>query len=246
MNAVFAVARLLVLEIFRKKDAYVAFLLMAVILVYAAGMDFYDERNVVRYLLELGLSLVFFFSVILTAALGARQVPAEREARTLPVLLAKPIRRSEFVAGKFLGTFLAGAAAFTLFYGFFLGVASFKGGVFSAATAGETYLAFLLNLWVLAAVASGLSYFLTSSAGLTLTVLVYFLMNTYGPALKAKAGPFLYFTLPHFEFFDLRQRLVHGWGGLPGDVWAALAAYAFLYALVPLSLGAWRFARENA
>ena len=68
MRAAFAIAKLVIKEIFRKKDFYVALILTGVILFYAASLKFYNVSNVVRYLMEIGLALVFLFSAILTVA----------------------------------------------------------------------------------------------------------------------------------------------------------------------------------
>src|SRR5438093_501198 len=65
MTAVLAIARMVIREIFRKKDFYVALVLTAAILFYASQLRFYDTDKVSRYLMELGLFLIFLFSVIL-------------------------------------------------------------------------------------------------------------------------------------------------------------------------------------
>jgi Cu-processing system permease protein len=244
MRAVFAIAGLLVKEIFRKKDFYVAFVLMAALVLYAAGLDFYDVRNVTRYLLELGLTLVYFFSVLLTVTLCARQYPAEKESRTLQALLAKPVTRGQFVLGKFAGGFAAGTACFVLFFVSFFGVAAAKGARLDPAVAAQAVFLFTLNLAVVAAMASGLSYYLTPSANSAVTLVLYVLVNAYGQALK-RTGAALYYSLPHFEFFDLRQRLIHGWGPVGADLCALLAAYAAAYAALFLFLGWLKFRRET-
>ena len=51
-----AVARIVILETMRKKDFYVALVLGAVLLGYAARIEFYQISNVHRYLLEMGLN----------------------------------------------------------------------------------------------------------------------------------------------------------------------------------------------
>jgi hypothetical protein len=38
----------------------------------------------------------------------------------------------------------------------------------------------------------------------------------------------LYYLLPHFELFDLRQRLVHDWGPAPWPVVAGVLLYGAL------------------
>jgi ABC-type transport system involved in multi-copper enzyme maturation permease subunit len=247
MGPVVAIAKLLVKEIVRKKDFYVALILLAVILLYASQLQFYHVENIVRYLLEIGLSLIFILTVILTVSLAARQIPAELQSRTCQVLLAKPVSRTQFLLGKFLGSFAAGAAAFFVFYILFLAVAWSRAGSLSGALALETAYLFLLNLAVLSAMACALSYFLTLSANVTITLIVYFLISLYGEALKSYADThawftggiarFIYYTFPHFEFFDLRQRFIHNWGAVSPKLLAFLTAYAAVYASLFLFAG---------
>ena len=240
MKAVLAIAGLVIKEIFRKKDFYVALILIGVILFYAQGLQFYHVENISRYLMELGLALIYLFSVILTAALTARQYPSEMQNRTGLILFAKPISRSQFVLGKTLGSFFAGAGCFTVFYLIFLAVIWSKAGQVSLPLSVQAYYLFLLNLLVLSAMTGFFSYSLTVGANITISLTTYLLINTYGAGLRESASVLpaparmaceaLYFSWPHFEFFDLRHRFIHDWPALPPLLMLALTAYAFFYA----------------
>ena len=48
----------------------------------------------------------------------------------------------------------------------------------------------------------------------------------------------VYFLIPHLEFFDLRERIVHNWGGRPWGPVVLATGYGFAYMGVFL-LGAW-------
>lgn len=247
-------AKLVIKEIFRKKDFYVAFILIIVILLYSSSLQFYNTKNIVRYLMEIGLSLIFLFSVILTVSISARQVASEIQNRTCSVLLAKPISRFEFVLGKFLGSFFAGAACFTIFYAVFLLVVLQKGGGFSPIPAFQTFYLFLLSLLVLAAMAGSFSYYLTMAANVTTSIIIYLLVNTYGSGLKESAGHLLagsrvltdtlYYCLPHFEFFDLRQRFIHDWEPISAPLLLFLTVYAVIYVNFFLLLGWIKFRKQ--
>lgn len=247
MTPVWALSKMVIKEIFRKKDFYVALILLGVILFYASGLQFYNVGNIVRYLMEIGLMLIFIFSVILTASLAARQYPSEVESRTSHVLLAKPLSRAQFVVGKFLGCVLAGWSAFFLFFVLFLVIVWAKAGSFSVAAAAQSFYLFLLNLLVVAAMASALSYRMTVSATISVTLLSYIYINTYGPGLREAAGSFFwlnrlpalacYYLLPHFEFFDMRQRFIHEWPLLSARLLIFLSVYAFAYTALFLALG---------
>ncbi len=254
MPAIVTIANMVIKEIFRKKDFYVVFILIGVILFYAAGLQFYNVKNIARYLMEIGLMLIFLFSAILTVTLASRQVPAEMQNRTIHALLAKPITRAQFVLGKYLGCLFAGWSAYSIFYVLFIVVVWSKAGNLSLDVVFQTYFLYLLNILVLAAMTSALSYGITVSANVSISMILYILISTYGSGLNTAGANWnavgrwiceiVYFLLPHYEFFDLRARLVHGWGPISLQLMALLSAYAVLYSAFFMLL-AWAAFRKR-
>ena len=254
MSAVLEIAKLVVKEVLRKKDFYVAFVLTAVILGYAAQLKFYDVANAHRYLLDIGLGLSFLFAVVLTVALAARQFPSELQNRTCHVLWAKPVSRGQFILGKFLGSFAAGMTCFTLFFAALIGVALTKTTV-PVVTALETYLLFGFCLMMLTALAGTLSYFVSTTITVSLTLFLFGFISLYGFFARESARhlePWLrvpveamYYLAPHFEFFDMRQRFIHGGAPIGADVILFLAGYAALYSAIYLWIG-WLRLRERS
>src|SRR5256885_14832809 len=103
MNNLLAVASVVIKELYRRKDFYVLFVLTAVITLLMGSLNFFNDDKVVRYLKEICLLLIWVSLLAIAVGTSARQIPAERENRTIFPLLAKPITRGQFVAGKFLG-----------------------------------------------------------------------------------------------------------------------------------------------
>jgi Cu-processing system permease protein len=65
-----------------------------------------DQKR--RIVLDIGLASISFFSVVVSVFLGSSLLYKEIERKTLYVILPKPIRRHEFLLGKYLGiTFTA-------------------------------------------------------------------------------------------------------------------------------------------
>lgn len=247
MNVILAMSSVLIKEVFRKKDFYVALVIALVILIFASRMEFYQVSSAYRYLMELGLALTFFSAALLTVMLAARQFPKELENKTCRVVMARPISRRQFILGKFAGSFISGFATFLLFYAVFLFFAVSKAGALSRVSAFETFYLYTLNLMVLAAMASGLSYFFTYGAAAVLTLAAYFGIAFYGWALK-DMGPvakWVYYAMPHFEFFDMRQRFIHGWPGVSPNLLAALTLYAACYSALFLGLGWLKFRNRD-
>src|SRR5688572_22767395 len=107
MNNSLAIAQVVIKELYRRKDFYVLFVLTALMTLALGAMNFFNDDKIVRYLKELCLLLIWVCTLILTIVTMARQIPAEKEQRTIFPLLAKPITRPQFLIGKFLGCWFA-------------------------------------------------------------------------------------------------------------------------------------------
>src|SRR5438876_8288656 len=66
--------------------------------------SFYQEMNMVR---EMGIATLTFWGFIIIVITSGIVVTQELEDRTAVTLLSKPIRRSDFLLGKFLGLWLS-------------------------------------------------------------------------------------------------------------------------------------------
>jgi ABC-type transport system involved in multi-copper enzyme maturation permease subunit len=255
LQRILAVAGLSVTELFRRRDVIVAFLLAAVILVPLAAFNLFDVKGVVRYLRELALLLVWLFSVVITITTAARQVPAEIEARTIYPLLAKPLRRGEFLVGKFLGAAAAAMASTLLFYVCYALLVGIKEGAWPNPVFLQAVVLHLAALGLLAAVVILGSVLLTPSANITVAALLTAGMLLFGQRLADVAGAgsavlggivlVAHLFLPHFEFFDLRLRVVHSWPAVDTATFLAVLLYAALYTGAALALAAWRLQKRS-
>src|SRR5436309_908064 len=119
MNTILALSGVVIKELYRRKDFYVLFVLTAVITLLLGSVSFFNDAKIVRYLKEVVLLLVWVSSLVIAISTTARQIPAERENRTIFPLLAKPVSRGQLITGKFLGCWLACGIALMVFYLFF-------------------------------------------------------------------------------------------------------------------------------
>lgn len=111
MNTIWALTGVVIRELYRRKDFYVLFVLTAMITLFAASVQFFHDPNIVRYVKDLCMLLIWISALIVTIAMAARQIPAERESRTIFPLLAKPVTRGQIILGKFFGCWLASGIA---------------------------------------------------------------------------------------------------------------------------------------
>jgi ABC-type transport system involved in multi-copper enzyme maturation permease subunit len=103
MSKIFCIAGVVVKELYRRKDFYVLFVLTALITLLLGSISFFDDSNIVRYVKEICLLLIWISTLVIAIITAARQIPAERENRTIFPLLAKPVTRAHVLVGKFLG-----------------------------------------------------------------------------------------------------------------------------------------------
>src|SRR5687767_14243748 len=123
-----AIGGVVIRELCRRKDFYVLFVLTALITLVMGSVNFFGEAKIVRYVKELCLLLIWISSLVIAITTAARQIPFERENRTLFPLLAKPVTRAQVVVGKFWGCWLATGLVLGVFYLFFVVISATRDG----------------------------------------------------------------------------------------------------------------------
>ena len=305
MNTVLAIAGVVIKELYRRKDFYVLLVLTALMTGVMFFVNFFNDSSIVRHIKEVCLLLIWISSLVLCITTAARQIPEERENRTIFPLLAKPVTRWQVVLGKFAGCWAACGIALLVFYFFFAVVsesrgrdaggakppaASGGGATQSVADAGSTapathdepaghghdeheedaapqkispVLNYFQAMWlhwmllgiVTAMVLFGSVVFTAPSSNTTICFIavlgILFLggeLHKYALGLKEPSQTILsviYFLIPHFEWYDIRERVIYdhpavGWGACGGAT-----LYAAAYAGVFLVL-AWLTFRRKA
>ena len=119
MNTVCALASVVIKELYRRKDFYVLFVMTALITLIMGSVTFFNDPKIVRYVKEVCLLLIWLSALVIAIMTAARQIPSERENRTIFPLLAKPVTRNQVVLGKFGGCWMASGIALVIFYLFF-------------------------------------------------------------------------------------------------------------------------------
>ena len=86
-------------------------LLTGLLTLAAGSATFFDDEKITGYMKELCLLLIWVSSLVIAITTAARQIPVERESRTLFPLLAKPVTRGQVIMGKFLGCWLVSGSS---------------------------------------------------------------------------------------------------------------------------------------
>jgi len=256
MNTVLAIASVVIKELYRRKDFYVLFVLTALITLVMGSVSFFHDAGIVRYIKDIALLLIWICALVIAIGTTARQIPAERESRTIFPLLAKPVTRAQVILGKFAGCWLACGLALVVFYVFF--------GIVSGSREHHwPLLNFFQALWlqwvmlgiVVALVLLGSVIFAAPSSNATISFIVVLGILLLGRYLNQvalqQAEPLrsivygLYFLIPHLEWYDVRDLIIYD-QRLVGWMDCALATlYAAVY-MALLLFGAWLVFRRKA
>lgn len=73
---------------------------------YSLIVGAFTLKNAARVVSDLGAASISVFSLVVTVIIGATSLYRELEQKTLFPILARPLRRSEYLVGKYLGTLL--------------------------------------------------------------------------------------------------------------------------------------------
>jgi ABC-type transport system involved in multi-copper enzyme maturation permease subunit len=245
MRNVFAIARIVLLEMYRRKEFYVLFILTIVICLIMGSINIFNDKEVIRYIKELCLLMIWVSSLIIAITTTARQIPAEREQRTLLPLLAKPLSRTQLVLGKFFGCWMVTGLALLCFYILFGILAAsrehqwpflnyFQAAFLHWIALGVVVALSLLGSLVFAAPSSNSTICFAICAAIMCLgrYLDQFALNFHEPARSIVYG--IYFAIPHLEIpFEMRNLIIHDWPLISWNfVWLGslyLLAYALLF-----------------
>jgi len=240
MRNIWIIAKGVIRELLRRQDFYLIFALLLVIILYSAMISFGGETGFTRYFKEIGISLVYIFSVIVAITFAGRQVSQEVEQKTIYPILAHPVSRGQFIAGKYLGALVISAISFTLFYSAFI-ASLFIRKDFSTPPMllVEGYILQLCLLSFFIALTILLSLFLSQTATTGISLILYFSSTWFGANIPG------YIFLPHPELFDIKEKIIHTWDVVP--LWAVsfLTSYAAIYTALFLLLAYLTFKDRN-
>ncbi len=197
-------------------------------------------------LVNLGLSAISIFGLLISIFIGIGLVSKEIQRRTLYNILSKPVTRAEFILGKYVGlllTLIVNTAIMTA--GFYLALAIQNGSIetsdFSLLSA--VYL-ILLQLAIVVGVAILFSCISSSILSAVFTFCLFVIGNFTedirwfgqgsGSPFVQKATAILYYLLPNFGNFNVIDKVAHG-ARMPGQFIIANTCYAALYIAILLS-----------
>ncbi len=206
-------------------------------------------------LVNLGLTAVSIFGIIIAIFIGIGLVSKEIEKRTLYTVLSRPVRRWEFITGKFFG--LAGTLAVNTFFmalGFFAALLYVVHRLERADLWLLVALYFIvLEFCILTALALFFSSFSTPILSAVFTFAL-FVIGTFAEELRAFAGMVsgatrwaslaLAYVVPNFASLNVISSVAHG-NAVPLQLIVYNSLYALLYSAAAVAGAIVIFERRN-
>lgn len=205
-----------------------------------------------RLIINLGLSSMNFFGVLIAIFVGISLVSKEIDKKTIYTILSKPVPRYEFLLGKYLGLMI------TLFVNTAVMVAGLL-AVMVYLNAPITLLLFeaigfiFMELVVITAVGLLFSTFTSTTLSAIFTLAIYVVghlstdLKQFGTKMDGLGRAVLnaiYYILPNLERFNLKGHVIHKVNVAGTDV-LLTTAYGLAYAGLLLVLASIIFQRRD-
>jgi len=262
MTRILAIARNTFRENIRDKVLYNLILFALIMIFSSIALGQLTLGNEDKVILDLGLASISIFGILIAIFIGISLVYKELEKRTVYALLAKPVHRHEFIAGKYAGLLL------TLLVNLAVMTAGLELALLYVGPAGwgahlrvlpAVYLIFL-SLALVTSLALLFSTFSTPALSALFTFFLWIAghfgkdLLSFGDLTKSALVKWIcravYYVLPNFSnftFIDSRNIIQSASYYRPIDYALVLGAtlYCVLYCAVVLSLAVCIFTRRD-
>lgn len=217
-------------------------------------------KDITKVAVDLSLSTISFSGLLMVIFIGTNLLAKDIDKKTIYMVLSRPISRSQYIVGKYLGLCLL-----VLISVLFLGVISslpvyasalsYKNpqSIFNWSVYGIAILGIALKLTLVASVIVFFASFTTTSFITLILTIVTYLIGSTNEVVKGLVdakmegvtiSPFLakiinavYFVFPNLSSFDLKIQAAHGLTLPPGYIlW--LIIYWFFYNAIMVALSA--------
>lgn len=254
VSRIFSIGKNTFREAIRDRVLYNLVIFVLLITACAVLLGELTDGQEARTIVNIGLNAVLLFGIFIAIFVGVGLVSKEIERKTVYAIFAKPVRRTEFIVGKYLGlcatlfvntAVMAVGISLALLY---VGGSGLIGPVWASATL------IYFELMIVTGVAILFSSFSSPSLSALLTFLVFVighlssslrdLGKTMGSAIAGYVLEAVYYLLPNLSLFSFRTEAAIGMTATPVMIGGAFA-YAIAYIVVILTIASAVFARRN-
>lgn len=222
--SIWRIAKITVGEARRRRVLQAVVVLVVLILFSMTFFSYLSPQEQSRMLISGGLAAIAVFGILLAIFVAAFLIPQDIENRTAYAILSKPVRRFEFVLGKYLGALMILGAVVAIMTAVLVlvltiqdrFVADLPDSAFNPNLAGVIFAA-VMSYFALA-VLTALIMLISTVASTTMTIISAFiiwgvgsLQSTIHDLAEHAAGTvkllllILYYLVPKLENFDFRH-----------------------------------------
>lgn len=239
----------------RRKLFYVVFLFGVAILALVPLVPSFEMGIKTQYLRDISLGIDSLFAVVIAVIIAVNQIPGEIEKRTIYNVLSKPVSRTQYLVGKYLGVVLTLAIILAIMGLEVFVVIAWSMKVATPIVFQGVYSIFLESI-LIGAFCVCLSTFASVPVNVFATILFYVLAHVKSVFLyeklaekggsvivKAFSGLF-YYLIPNLENFNLAEEVGYG-GGVSAMELLQLTGYAIVFVVVLLVIGYLAFRKKD-
>lgn len=253
--SVWRIAKMTVAEARRRRVLQAILVLVVLIILSMMFFSYLSPNEQSRMLISSGLASITVFGILLSIFVAAFLIPQEMETRTIYAILAKPVRRFEFVLGKYVGAMIILAVIVATMTVVLVGVLvamdryvpDLPDSAFNPNIEGVVFAAVMSYFAI--GVLTALIIFISTISSTTMTVISAFIIWAVGSLqsqlhdlvesanniLSKAVLKIVYTAIPKLEHFDFRNAVANF---QPIDYATGLevAAYGVAYVVIVLIL----------
>lgn len=244
MNRILAILENTFKEALRQRVMLLLIVFSVILIIVSIFLEPFALGESPKLLRDFGMAVASLFGVLVVIIIGSTLIHKDIEKRTIYTVIAKPVRRSEIILGKFLGLFLLIAlldGTMALIHQFVILLYEGKFDLPILLNLPFSLIEIMVLLGILLLFSSFSSATLTSIMGVIFYVIGHaspdlklFADTVKVPLLKYLAYGF-YYILPNLENFNLRLELVHKLPVYPDQLLFSIC-YGFIYTIFLLYL----------
>lgn len=255
---VLVIARNTLSEAIRKKILWVFLLVALALLVFSVSFSAFSMREELTIIKSFGLGIIAISGIFMAIVLGINLISTEIERKTIYTILSKPVRRYEFLLGKFLGALATIFVNLLMMSVVFMILVTWRNGWHPEFALLKGILMIFFQFYLLTSVALLFSAFTTPLVNFFLTSAVYIVGSMSDITLSMSTSEdkpmivrYIYWAIhnvtPKFANFFTQNPLIHPEVHIVKEsvYYTQCIIYAIIYSAIMLIIAILAFDRRD-
>lgn len=216
----FVIAKNTLSEALRKKILWIFVIVALALIILSVSFSQFSFREQLTVIKSLGLGLIAIVGLLIVLMLGINLISVEIERRTIYTILSKPVKRHEFLLGKYLGAMMTLLINLLLMSVVFIGMITWKNNWQPDFGLLKGTIMIFFQLMLVGSVAMLFSVFTTPVVNFFLTSAVYIvgnmsdytysMINAENQNIIVKGFYYIvHYLTPNFANFNVQNPLIH-------------------------------------